>query len=75
MLKGVILAVSTTVLVATSFIGVSTVTSSTASAQRGFGCQINASRCQNQLNTPKTFAEDRKKGGGKASARKRGKKK
>ncbi len=73
MLKGLILAASTTALIATSYIGVSVVTSSSATAQRGFGCQINASRCDNQLNTPRTFASDRKKSPPKASARKKGK--
>ena len=74
MFKGALLAVSTADLIGTGFIAVSTVTSSPASAQRGFGCQINPSRCDNQLGTPRTFASDRKRNKNQGAGRKKGKK-
>ena len=70
MLKGILLAASTAVLIATSFIGASVVTSTTAEAKRGFGCQINPSKCQNQLSTPNTFGN---RGNRKSGAKKKGK--
>ena len=73
MLKNVLLAASTAALIATCFIGVSVATSGSAEA-RGFGCRLNASRCDNQLNTPRTFASDRKKNKNHGPGRKKGKK-
>jgi hypothetical protein len=57
--------------ISTGFIGVSVVSSSSAAAQRGFGCQLNPARCHNQLNTPKTFSSDRRKGNAKGKGRKK----
>lgn len=73
MLKATFIAVTTSVLITTGVIGLSAATSSSASAQRGFGCITNASRCNNQLRTPRTFAGDRNRGGKNRSMRKKGK--
>ena len=73
MLKRLLLAASTTALIAIGAIAATAVTSSSATAQRGFGCQTDPSRCTNQLRTPRTFARNQNRGGRKG-LRKRGNK-
>jgi hypothetical protein len=73
MIKRILLAASTVALIAVAATSVATVTSSTASAQRGFGCATNPARCTNQLRTPDTFG-DQRRARQQAKARKKAKK-
>ncbi len=75
MLKSKFWAASSAAIMTIGFVGSTMVTSTPAAAQRGFGCQINPSRCDNQLRTPRTFASDRKKGNQAGPGRKKNKKK